>query len=108
MWAARQGHTDMVKVLVENKADVNKAAASGGTALLVAVERGHLKMAEDLVEHGADVNAQNRCRKDPFDVGCPEWQQGDGEVVDRQSQGFSLSDFESRRHGPTIGGRFRS
>ena len=52
--AAREGHIEAVKWLIEKGADVNQADNEG---LQHAAEAGHLAMVKLLVQHGADVFA---------------------------------------------------
>ena len=54
MGAARHGHLDFVKLMVENGAKVNRTVSGDGTALINAVRGGHYEIAEYLLEHGAD------------------------------------------------------
>jgi len=56
-YAARQGHADAVKALVEAGANVNRISASDKTsALLIAITNGHFDIGHYLLEHGADPN----------------------------------------------------
>ena len=57
--AARQGNLDAVKVLAENRADLNKPSGDGSTAMVVAIQNGHYDVARYLVEKGADINKAN-------------------------------------------------
>ncbi|CAE7028996.1 Ankrd17 [Symbiodinium sp. CCMP2592] len=59
--AAERGHTDIVRLLAEAAADINKLGYpcdtfQGGTALMWACESGHLDTARALLELGADVD----------------------------------------------------
>ncbi|MBA3915900.1 MAG: ankyrin repeat domain-containing protein [Acidobacteriales bacterium] len=57
--AARNGHLDVVKYLVEHGADVDdKDNSRDKTALLAAAFRLHPDIVQYLAEHGADINAQ--------------------------------------------------
>ena len=57
--AVRFGHTETVKLLISNGADVNATyGLKNITALMAAVQRGHLEMVELLLSKGADVNAK--------------------------------------------------
>src|ERR1017187_7628022 len=54
--AAAEGHKDVAKVLVANKADVNAKANNGWTALLNAASKGHRDVVALLLANKADVN----------------------------------------------------
>jgi ankyrin repeat protein len=55
--ASQQGHVDVVRVLVEHGADINKAANDGGaTPLYIASYDGHVDVVRVLLEQGADIN----------------------------------------------------
>ncbi|KAF5353857.1 hypothetical protein D9758_010567 [Tetrapyrgos nigripes] len=56
--AARDGNLDIVKVFVENGADVNAGGGLYGFALQAAAYGGHLDIVKYLVEKGADVNSK--------------------------------------------------
>lgn len=60
MIAAQVGHTDVISVLLKNKADVNaKTNVNGQTALISAISGGHTDVVSLLIENGADVNAED-------------------------------------------------
>lgn len=54
--AAREGHTDVVKRLLEWGAQVNDKNIDGNTALLEAIQHGPPDIVLQLLEHGADIN----------------------------------------------------
>ena len=56
MWAAAEGHPDVVQLLIENKADVNAASKSGFTALVFAAVKNDPKSVQKLLAAGADAN----------------------------------------------------
>ncbi|KAJ9306051.1 hypothetical protein DTO217A2_4523 [Paecilomyces variotii] len=75
---------DVVRLLLENGADINAPAAENGgkTALQMAVSEGNLAMTEFLVHHGADVN------------GSPSPHQGRTALQEAASSGFvQLTEF---------------
>jgi ankyrin repeat protein len=55
--AARDGHIDTVKALLDKGADVNAKADKGFTALQAAAASGHTEIVRLLLARGADVNA---------------------------------------------------
>jgi ankyrin repeat protein len=57
--ACRLGHSDVVERLLQEKAEVNAAAAGSGgrTALQAAAEGGHIAVVERLLQEKAEVNA---------------------------------------------------
>jgi ankyrin repeat protein len=57
--AARQDCLECVKLLVEDKADVNQTTHYGWTALLTAVQNRHYVLASYLLNHGANPNIAN-------------------------------------------------
>jgi ankyrin repeat protein len=60
MYAASNGHLDVVEVLIENNADVNaKPYYSNQTALYSAVLNGHVEIAELLIRNSAEMNIKD-------------------------------------------------
>lgn len=53
------GYIDIVKLLIEHKADVNAPSRTNQNALIDATLNGHYETVKVLIEHGADVNARN-------------------------------------------------
>lgn len=53
--AARYGHADLVRLLIDEAADVNNTG-SDGSALQIAAGRGHSRVVQTLLEYGADPN----------------------------------------------------
>src|SRR5581483_2432582 len=60
MWAAQQGHADIVELLLNAGADVNKQNNNGDTALIFATDKGHTAIAELLLKARANINKQNQ------------------------------------------------
>jgi hypothetical protein len=64
MLAAREGHIDIVKYLLDNGADVNRIFVTerfegmgrGSSALMWAAKKGHPEVVKYLVDHSAHVN----------------------------------------------------
>ena len=60
IWAAKQGHTEVVKLLIEAGADLNLLAEKGTyTALVWAAFRGHAEVVKLLIIAGADPDIQD-------------------------------------------------
>ena len=57
LFAARNGHVETARALVEAGADVNDVAAAGTSALVIAAHSGHGPLGIYLLEQGADPNA---------------------------------------------------
>lgn len=58
LWAAEEGHDQIVTELIQAGADVNSRSAAGGpNALSLAAQNGHLQVVQTLIEAGADVDA---------------------------------------------------
>lgn len=55
-WAAYMDQLDVIKVLIENRANVNIRSRDRVTPLYWAVRRGNINAAKILIENGADVN----------------------------------------------------
>lgn len=53
--AAANGHLDVVRLLVENGADVNLKGEAWEGPLHFAAERGHVEIVQFLLDHGADI-----------------------------------------------------
>ena len=56
MWAAWEGHTQVVRGLIAHSADVHARTTTGYTALLLAAREGYQDTTQTLLEAGADVN----------------------------------------------------
>ena len=59
MKAAKFGHYESVKFLLENGAQVDKKNRQGNSAIMFAVQNGHLDIMQLLLDKGADVNDKN-------------------------------------------------
>ena len=58
--AAERGHLEVVRLLLEARADKNAARQDGTTALMAAAVNGHLEVVRLLLEAGADKNAASQ------------------------------------------------
>jgi|SRR5271157_4990436 len=59
MEATARGNVGVMKLLIENGADVNMADKDGWTALMGATVQGHLESVKLLLEQGVELNAKN-------------------------------------------------
>lgn len=56
LFAAREGHIQAVRLLIEAGADIDAVAADGKDALSLSIFNGHYELASLLIDRGADVN----------------------------------------------------
>ncbi|MGZ3756933.1 MAG: ankyrin repeat domain-containing protein [Mucilaginibacter sp.] len=66
--AAAGNYTDIVRMLVDNRAKVNVKQQAGATPLHSAAQNGNLEMLILLLEHGAEVNTRMEGGKLPADL----------------------------------------
>lgn len=57
MWAAHEGHIEILNYLIANRATIDASKPSGQTSLWFAAQKGQLEAAEILIKNGANVNA---------------------------------------------------
>ena len=71
LWiAAVKGHFDVVRLLIEQNAEVDGRTSSNSTPLRATAFDGHLDIVRCLVENGADVNARTNFNSTPLMVTC--------------------------------------
>ena len=71
LWiAASKGHFDVVRLLIEQNAEVDGKTSDNSTPLRAAAFDGHLDIVRCLVENGADVNACTNCSSTPLMITC--------------------------------------
>jgi ankyrin repeat protein len=58
MWAAAEGHANVVDVLIKSGADVKAASKAGFTPIVFAAQKGDAETVEILLHAGADVNTK--------------------------------------------------
>jgi ankyrin repeat protein len=56
LYAAREGHIETAKALLDGGADINQVSADKFSPLVMAIANGHLDLAKYLVDKGADPN----------------------------------------------------
>jgi ankyrin repeat protein len=66
MFAAREGHVEVARILVDAGADLDAAAGDDKTAVAMAIFNGNYDVAAHLVDHGADVNKADAQRFTPL------------------------------------------
>ena len=76
--AAADGKTDVVKALIAQGADLNKANSGGWTPINSAVGKGHAEVVKLLIAAGADVNKASNDGWTPLNNAADE---GHAEVV---------------------------
>ncbi len=64
VWAAAEGHSEVVVELIKAGADFQTTLSSGFTPLLFAVRNGHTEVVKTLVKAGADINKRIDPHKD--------------------------------------------
>ena len=71
LWVATsKGHFDVVRLLIEQNAEVDSRILKNSTPLRAAAFMGHLDIVRCLVEKGADVNARDNFNCTPLMVTC--------------------------------------
>jgi ankyrin repeat protein len=63
LFAAREGHLEMARILVEAGADLERPSANGTRPLVVAITNNHIELALFLLDRGADPNAADNFYK---------------------------------------------
>lgn len=63
IYAAFEGHVDIVTYLLTLDLDINAQSANGISALMAASRNGHLEVVKILLEHRADLNLANQDNK---------------------------------------------
>lgn len=82
MFAASEGHTNLIELFLDKGSVLESKDKEGLTALCWACVRGRLAAAQNLIDHGADVNSNDNTGRTPLDlaafqVGLPLYQRVD-------------------------------
>jgi len=59
IWAAKNGHIQVCKCLITNKASIDSEDLSGRTALFEAASFGHVQVCADLIEGNSNINLRD-------------------------------------------------
>jgi uncharacterized protein len=70
--ASLKGHIEIVRLLLENNADVDIKTDLGATALMIAAANGHTEIVRLLLEKGANASLRNSNGKTAADVAANE------------------------------------
>ncbi|VDI10860.1 Hypothetical predicted protein [Mytilus galloprovincialis] len=76
--ACQEGYTEVVQMLINNKADINKCIDNGASPLFIACQEGHTEVVQMLINNKADINKCNDEEISPMYIAC---QNGHTEVV---------------------------
>ena len=68
MFATYRGRIDIVKLLIEQGADIHATTKLGDSALFIAITQEHANVAKLLIEQGANVYSHNRHGENPLMV----------------------------------------
>ena len=93
LWiAASNGHFDVVRLLIEQNAEVDGGTWSNSTPLRSAAFDGRLDIVSYLVESGADVNARNLRNSTPLIVTCWKGHQDVASYLVKHGANVNLQD----------------
>ncbi|XP_076078809.1 uncharacterized protein LOC143048825 [Mytilus galloprovincialis] len=76
--SSEYGYTEVVQMLINNKADINKCIDTGESPLYIACQEGHIEVVQMLINNKADIN---KCRDTGASPLCIACQVGHTEVV---------------------------
>ena len=110
LWvAAANGHFDVVRLLIEQNADVDGRTSRNSTPLRAAAFDGHLDIVRCLVENGADVNARNNFNNTPLMITCYKGHPNVASYLVKHGANINLQDNkgDSCLHYASKGGHFQ-
>ncbi|XP_071178357.1 ankyrin repeat domain-containing protein 50-like [Mytilus edulis] len=77
-FACQEGHTEVVQMLINNKADINKCIDTRASPLYISCEKGHTGVVQMLINNKADINKCIDTGASPLYISC---ENGHTEVV---------------------------
>lgn len=95
--AAKAGHTESVRVLVEAGADINARNRNGETALMYATYENHVETAKLLLQLGTDPNIATNSGLVPLHIACQKKMEEMCEVLLQGGADPNFSDKSGRR-----------
>lgn len=101
--AARNGHLDVLRVLLECDKDINGVRGYFGTPLHAAVSYGHLDVTEYLIMHGADLTVRNKDGYKPLEYAILQRLRDNAAVFDLLVQHGDSIDWRGKPDGPDKG-----
>ena len=110
LWiAAANGHFDVVRLLIEQNAEVDGRTSSNSTPLRAAAFDGLLDIVRCLVENGADVNARTNFNSTPLMLACYKGHPNVATYLVKHGANINLQDNEGRSclHYASKGGHFQ-
>ena len=108
LWiAAAKGHFDVVRLLIEQNAEVDGRTSTNSTPLRAAAFIGHLDIVRCLVENGADVNARTNFNSTPLMITCFKGHPNVASYLVKHGANINLQDNkgDSCLHYASHGGR---
>jgi ankyrin repeat protein len=71
LWASREGHLELVRLILENGGDINfQNEVTGETALINSSKAGHFEIVKFLIKNGANINAKDNKGNTALLCGC--------------------------------------
>jgi len=80
--SCKKGNLNIVKLLVDNGADINKKNKYGDTPLTISCEKGNFDIIKYLVEKGADINLFNSTGTSPLNILCRKSSENSLKIMD--------------------------
>ena len=97
LWiAAVKGHFDVVRLLIEQNAEVDSRTSTNSTPLRAAAFKGHLGIVRCLVENGADVNARKNFNDTLLMVACYKGHLDVASYLVKHGANMNLQDHHGR------------